>query len=504
MFQVEKAVQYFSEQIPDRVAIMDEQKQVTYKELHQSSTQWAHLLYQKGVAQSYTVIILMDNSTKFMQLVLALSKLRVRLVFINCQLTSSEIVSIRDKVSAQYIITELKYWNKVNEILESTANLDVLFVEREQISLQQKNTIELDIAITSQSHDSQHIIFFTSGSTGKPKGIAMDKSKFDMSYAKEATLSVHLIARPIYYRAHFSSLCYMLQEGKTIYLSSHVIPEKLYQAMDVYNVSHVILGSYDLLRTIQWLEEQNALFPASVKEIISTGMTISEKLKRKVLPFGPHVSFVDLYGTSECGAISMIGNKEWETKQGSVGRPLFFSKVMVVNQKGEVLPAHTTGEVCVKTPFSMEGYIEDEALNEETFVGDYIRTGDIGYLDRDGYIYLIGRKNNTINRSGNIFHVSDVEKVIMKHPEIHNATVVCLKDAYHFQIPVAYIELTDKKQKDDQWMQELYEYCRNHLAEFKIPAHFVIVDQLPLNAAGKVEQAKLQKFLPMITERSEV
>lgn len=159
----------------------------------------------------------------------------------------------------------------------------------------------------------------------------------------------------------------------------------------------------------------------AVCSILQDGDTIVMARQEELIP---GVRVTDLYGTSEPGAIAMIDNDEWSGKDGSFGRPSFFISVKIMDDDGKQLNAFEVGEVWVKKPFQMKEYYRDPQLTSETIRGDYVKTGGLGYMDEQSYLYLSGRKNTIINHSGFYIIPGEVERVLQEVPGVESVVAV--------------------------------------------------------------------------------
>jgi len=170
-------------------------------------------------------------------------------------------------------------------------------------------------------------------------------------------------------------------------------------------------------------------------------------------------------------------------KIGSTGRAIAHVEIEIRDDAGNRLAPGENGEICLRGPKITKGYWKDPQKTASAFFGDWFRTGDVGYLDKDGFLYLTDRKKDMIISGGENIASSEVERVIYELPQVREVAVIGLPDARWGEKPVAIVVLADGA---DLAMPDLTDHCRAHLAGFKVPKQLVIRDSLPRNPSGKV------------------
>jgi len=175
----------------------------------------------------------------------------------------------------------------------------------------------------------------------------------------------------------------------------------------------------------------------------------------------------------------------------SIGRPLPDVEVRIVNEAGKNLPVLAVGEIWVKGPRVMSGYWGDQEKTAQVITQDgWLRTGDQGWLDEDGYIFLAGRGDDMIIRGGENISPEEIENILYSHPKIEEAAVIGVPDPEWGQYPRAIVVL---KKGEKAAAEEIIEYCRSRLAGFKRPRSVVFIDALPRNQLGKVVKKILRE-----------
>jgi fatty-acyl-CoA synthase len=179
-------------------------------------------------------------------------------------------------------------------------------------------------------------------------------------------------------------------------------------------------------------------------------------------------------------------------KIGSTGRAIAHVEIEIRDDTGKRLPPGEAGEICLRGPKVTQGYWKDPAKTASAFFGDWFRTGDVGYLDTDGFLYLTDRKKDMIISGGENIASSEIERVIYELPEVREVAVIGLPDERWGERPVAVVVLADRAALD---LATLATHCRARLAGFKVPKQLVIRDSLPRNPSGKVLKRVLRAEL---------
>jgi len=244
---------------------------------------------------------------------------------------------------------------------------------------------------------------------------------------------------------------------------------------------------------------------SSLKVITYGAAPMPFEVIKKAIGEMPWVRFINAFGQTETAStITALGpedhvlegteeeiGKKLKRLTSSVGRPLPDVEVKIVNEQGEVLPACEVGEILAKGPQVMKGYWEDADKTNKVMTEDgWLRTGDMGWVDEEGYIYLAGRSDDMIIRGGENISPEAIEDILLSYPKIEEAAVIGVPDPEWGQEPKAIVVL---KKGESATAGEIIEYCRDRLAGFKRPRSVVFIDRLPRNQMGKILKKELKK-----------
>jgi long-chain acyl-CoA synthetase len=215
------------------------------------------------------------------------------------------------------------------------------------------------------------------------------------------------------------------------------------------------------------------------------------ELVKKVKALYPGVKVQNLYGQTENspGATTLKDHFALE-KIGSVGEPLPHTQVQVVDEYGDALPAGQVGEIVVKGPQVMKGYLKNEEATRNTIKNGWLYSGDLGRFDQDGLLYIVDRKKDMIIRGGENVYPVEVEEVLYELPEVLEAAVVGIPHEVYGEVPKAFIVVKEGQKLTFEYINE---YCKQKLAKYKLPEEIVFLNTLPRNASGKVLKHTLRE-----------
>jgi long-chain acyl-CoA synthetase len=229
------------------------------------------------------------------------------------------------------------------------------------------------------------------------------------------------------------------------------------------------LEDYDL-STLQWLS--------------SGGAPLAPEVEQEFCRRVPSVSIRQGYGLTESAAL-ISTNPTGAVRRGSVGRPVPGTEVEIRDTDGRPLPAGEAGEVCARSPGVMQGYWRAPEATSEAIEDGWLRTGDIGYLDAEGYLYIVDRKKDLIIRGGFNVYPRDVEDALVRHPAVQMAAVVGRPSERHGEEVVAFVSLAaDAEITGD----DLVEWAREHIGGYKYPREVHLIDAIPLTPVGKIDR----------------
>jgi long-chain acyl-CoA synthetase len=328
-------------------------------------------------------------------------------------------------------------------------------------------------------------ILYTSGTTGKPKGAVLTHANVIVQniehHASAWGINEHdvfLATTPLAHRAGLGRLVNALGLGGTLVIMDKFDPAGALELIDRERVTVAGLPP-TVIRMMLPTIRNNPEKCSSLRRVIVSTEAFPAQLLLETASLLPQVQFHSVYGMSEA-AVSSASLAEQLDRPGTVGRPLPGVEVRIESE--EIL---VRGRDAV-----MKGYFNRPAANAEAFRDGWFRTGDLGRMDSDGYLYVVDRKKDMVVTGGYNVYSKEVEQVLVQHPDIADAAVIGVPDALYGEAVAAFVELLPGASLS---AESVIDYCRSQLAGYKKPRHVRFVDALPRNSLGKVLKAQLRE-----------
>jgi long-chain acyl-CoA synthetase len=499
--------QLFQDHRDAKPAIIFEGHAISYAELDDLANQFAHLFGELRLDIADRVSLLIGNEPLVVAAYFGLFKTGLIANPINNRLTAEEIAFVLDHSQARVLITTPEYlalalaaiagMAQKPRVVLLGAHADVALpsdVVSERDLYRQKRTPRHVEGITEQT---AILLIYTSGTTGRPKGVLLSHANV---WADGTALSQGFGMGPDHV-----ALCFMPLFHCNALIVSHIsafighgtiVLCRKFSAREHWRlVADHGVTSFSAPPTVLaiLLEREAEARNARIKlDFVKTGsapLTV-ELATRFENRFGKDI-LIEGWGLTECTATSTLNPLQvgGRRKIGSVGQALAGQEIRVVDDQGRFLQPGNVGELVIRSPTMMIGYFRDEDATRRTIADGWLHTGDLGRMDEEGYVFLVGRKKEIIIRGGENISPLEIEEVICRHPSVRDVAVGGLPDRIWGEVVAACV-VTDGTASE----QELIGYCRQHMADFKVPARIAFVDELPRNATGKILRRNLAQF----------
>lgn len=483
------AISRLAQTNPQHLAVIEDDDVVTFGELHSRATQWARYMCKLGVQPGDRVLFLLRNSIALVEVTIGLMRRGVVQVPVNIMSSQYDLERLCTMTKAKLLITERSF-----RAVTAGLPIRVLAVEdvQEAVHAQTDEVVINDSDLEQGAH-----VFFSSGTTGVPKGIVVKRQVVSSSHGEQAlSMETCLFLRQLTNRANYQSAMNFLQDGGTLAFVRSSDPDYVMKQVAQHQINLLVAPPSELTEWLKYLEPSaRTSVPDCLTRIMSTGAPLTPIMKQRLLAHMPTVRVTEVYGCSEAGMITFMDSEDWEFNLTSCGRPAFFVRVNIMREDGTEASVGEVGEICVASPFLMDGYYENETLTRTAYFGEYYRTGDVGYVDEEGWLYLKGRKQETINRGSMKFQTVEVEAALEEVDPVEAVAVVGLPDGRWGQLPIAFVVLRpDWRMRTDEAQAMIREFAQRRLTQFKIPAHYMVVERLPYNASGKVDKPELVRI----------
>jgi len=465
-------------QNPTSKAIISSSTIYTYDQLKQKVLSTASYLKNQKISSGDRVGIFNQNNIEFVINVLALWQISAVPVPINWRLTESEIDEQFKLANCQTVLVQKEFIQKAKSIdkkvIESPfeIDLDKSFSPKESLSLNDPS-----------------VIIFTSGSTNKSKGIILSfnslyNSAINSNQLLRYTRSDRWLASlPFYHIGGFSIITRALLFGIPLIIPDSLSTKNIVDSVNKYQPTFISLVSNQLKKLVDEGTSPNS----ELKNCLIGGGFSDQDLVKDAIDLGWPINIV--YGSTETSSfVTALLKDEIIFKPHSVGRAVPTNQIQIKDGDGNELKQFEIGEITVQTNALMTGYLDDnetrQALNSECYY-----TGDIGYIDEDGYLYLVGRKNYLISTGGENINPVEVENILLEHPLIEEAAVFPLKDKDWGEIVAAAVVLKNKS--INLSYDEIKLFLSEKISGFKIPKRIFIEEELPKTQLGKIQKDKL-------------
>lgn len=469
---------------PNRPALYYEEKCWDFREVRQEVDEWAHFLQQRIGEKQIRVALFSRNSEKLYFIILALWELGKELVFLNRHLSKEEILYQIETADVHFLLAETEECSKLRELPVEVIPIALpKSIEQKQDELNKK--VEF-----SQNHTAS--IMFTSGTTGRPKGVVqrfyhhLSNAKATVMSMKVTTFDCWACCVPLFHVSGLSILMRQLLSGCSVRLYAKFDPETISQDLEQGKVTLISLVNIMLQELLR--RYPNAGYASNFRTVLLGGSPVSLELLKECQE--KSIAVIQSYGMSEtCSQIVALSFQDAKEKIGSSGKPLpgVQLQIRVENREAE---AFEVGEIVVKSSSIIEEYL----LNNQSVVckslmeDGWFQTGDVGYLDTEGFLYVKARLSELIISGGENIYPAEVENCVMSYPGIEEAAVIGEKNSKWGAVPVLYY--CAKKPIETE---KLVHFISDKLASFKVPKKYYRIEKMPRTASGKMAKRLLKK-----------
>jgi acyl-CoA synthetase (AMP-forming)/AMP-acid ligase II len=500
---------------PERDCIVFEGKRVTYAQVWERVNKLANALRKIGAEKGDRIGILQVNCNQYVEAYYASAMMGAIFVPLNFRAKSDELSYMIANAEAKILFVGSRYSEMVDAMLPElpTVKHCISIDRKEEKRLYYEDVVgsaSSDESFIEIGDDDITMLMYTAGTTGRPKGVPLRHNAF-VSYVLEnvepASPDIeekNLLTVPLYHVAGIQAMLAAIYGGRTLVMMRQFEVKEWLEAIQKEKATRAMLVPTMLKRVIDD-PEFNRYNLSSLKVVTYGAAPMPFEVINRAIKTMPWVKFINAFGQTETAStITSLGPEDHniegteEEKQkklkrlsSSIGRPLPDVEVKIVDGEGKPLPSLEVGEIWARGPRIMTGYWRDEQKTSQVMTQDgWLRTGDMGWMDEEGYIYLAGRGDDMIIRGGENISPEEVENVLHSHPKVEEAAVIGVPDPEWGQEPRAVVVL---KKGKDATSEEIIEYCRSKLSGFKRPRSVVFLDSLPRNPMGKVLRKKLRE-----------
>jgi acyl-CoA synthetase (AMP-forming)/AMP-acid ligase II len=492
-----------------KIGLVDDRKQFSYGEINERVNRLGNALRELGLEQGDKIAIMAENCHQFVETYFAIAKAGLVVVPVNARFSAEEASYIINHSDSVAFIFQKQLTSILRNLWEMIPKVKhIISIGKGQQGVHSyeallANSTDKEPEVEIHPDDTM-MIMYTSGATGIPKGVITSHGNI-MANTNTMTLEtrivpedITLLVMPLYHNGGFWPTFSHFYRGATVILLSRFDAENVMKMVEKHRVTFLNLVPTMLMRIIHHpdISKYNL---QTLRLIMYAGAPIALKQLQDAMEIlGSHRFYSGLGSTEASGCMISFPTTEHtlvgplSEKLASVGRDGIGIEIKIVDESGNDLPIGEAGEIIARGDNVAKGYWKMPEETSETFRNGWLYTGDIGYRDEDGYIFIVDRKKDIIISGGENVSSSEVEEVLYQHPSVAEAAVIGLPDDEWGEAVKAVISLRPKY-NGKVTGEEIINFCKSRLAGFKRPKSVEILDALPKNAAGKITKQELRK-----------
>ncbi|HEY4567797.1 MAG TPA: o-succinylbenzoate--CoA ligase [Savagea sp.] len=463
-------------QTPHRIGLRFGEEQWTFEQMEQNVLRYVTLLQTYGVREGTRIALYGQATPSFVFLIHASFYVGAEAVLLNRRLTAEELAFQIDDADVSLVVTD-----DVTPF-ESVSARVVSFTDR----------LPAERSVSYRTEWEAHepaTIMYTSGTTGRPKGVIQTYGNHEANALASllnlglAPSDSWLVTVPLFHISGLSILIRTVLYGTTLHLTPRFDEEESARLIALGRVTMMSVVTVTLERLVRVMERNGWVAHERFRLVLAGGGPIPPSLLDRAERVG--IVALQTYGMTETSSqTATLAIEESKRKVGSAGKPLFWNDVMI---DGADEP-YTYGEICIRGPHVTPGYVGHASTIDAQRDG-WFHTGDIGYFDEEGFLYVVDRRNDLIISGGENIYPAEIEHVLMRHEAVREAGVCGVPSEEWGEVPVAYVVL-----EEDVSLDILKRQCERHLAPYKRPKQIVVVDELPRNASNKLLRRELKTW----------
>ncbi|WP_166424643.1 AMP-binding protein [Paraglaciecola sp. 20A4] len=491
--------------LPNKLALIDEEKTLTWRELDQRSNQVANGLLALGIKSGDSVAILMTNCVEYVEIMYAIFKAGAVVVPLNLAVNEQGLINMLNDSQSKVLFATPEQAERLTGQLNQVPALTTSIIYQKTTTLDgldyetwrdAEPLTHLDIDISDNAPCN---IIYSSGTTGQPKGIKqIHRRRIQATYELALANRYHQSAISIcslgmYSNIAMASVFCPLVVGGTCVIQKDFTPTTWIETVKKYQVTHTMMVPIQFQRILE-ADNFSPDATSSLEAIISGGSPLFASLKKEISDNFRCV-VIELYGLTE-GFNTTLQPEDAEGRLSSVGKPFPGHDYIILDDDDNELPWPNTGEICARSiSWMTEYHNRPDATLESTYIDKngmkWLRTGDIGRIDEEGFLYIVDRKKDMILSGGQNIYPADIESVMLEHPAISEVAVIGLPDQEWGEIPMALVVLKQGEQAPttnqiiDWTNQKVGKRQRIKRLEFRV--------DLPRNPNGKILKRELRK-----------
>ena len=487
-----------AQKFPLKPAAKDRLRQLSYSELNARVNQLAHGLLALGVGKGDGLALSVGNRIEHLEIMFAAAKIGALAIPLDVKWKPLELASVIAALEPKFLILQEDGVGGFEEArqLKNLGSLKTVTLSPDRSYsglLTGRSSAEPDVDVHEED---PFAVMLTSGTTGFPKGCLASHRTFVfhcINNAIEKGLGAHdkgLLSSPIYFNAGRSFTLGIIYFGGTMILHERFDAGEVLAAIEREQITYIGAVPTMCERMLQVLETK-PYDTGSLRCLAITGgkvhPSVLEKLKTRLTP-----NVYRTYASTDSGQMAISKPADMANKPTAAGRPVWCVELRVVDDDHQPVAVGGVGEIICRSPLATHGYYKNPEATSASFRAGWFYTGDLGYFDQDGYLFVVGRKKDMIKSGGISIYPLEIESVLYSHPEIVEAAVIGAPDPQWGEAVKAVVVL---KPGSRLTSDELMAFCKERLASYKVPKAVAFRDALPHTEIGKINKVKLKELM---------
>ena len=483
--------------LPVKIAAIDRFRRVTYGELNARVNRLAHGLLSLGVKRGDAVAVMVGNRIEHLEILFATAKIGALAIPLDIKWKALELGSVLSFFMPSLLILQQ---DCAAELEKARAAHDLSFLKPVIISessygglLDGRSAAEPPVEV---HEDDPFAVLLTSGTTGFPKGCLATHRTFVfhcINNAVEKALNVHdraILSSPIYFNAGRSFTLGMIYFGATVFLHERFEAREVLQTIQNEKITYVGAVPTMCERMLQVPGVEN-YDTTSLRCLAITGgrvhETILEGLKKHIT-----ANIYRTYASTDSGQMAISKPEDMARKPTAAGMPVWCVDLRIVDENDRPVRVGEVGEIICQSPLATHGYYKNPEATNASFRDGWFYTGDLGYFDEEGYLFVAGRKKDMVKSGGISIYPLEIEGVLYQHPDVIEAAVIGVPDPQWGEALKAVVVLKDGAKIT---ADELKQFCKDRLSSYKVPKSVDFVSSLPHTEVGKVNKIRVRETI---------
>ena len=498
-----------SHRYPEKEALVTEKGRFTYREFDGQVNQLCNGLLDMGIKKGDRVAFLFYNEWEALASYFAITRIGAVVVPINYRLVKDEMLYQLNHSESRAFIFDPTFGSQVQDMMKDAPKIENYLCSEGKGPAGNCQSLD-ELFLRYPTHDPKlrwkvreqdpSGILYTSGTTGRPKGAVITHYSAIWSavtFALENQFAAgmrFLECVPLFHRAGLEDLALpVIMVGGTILLLRTFDAMRVLKTIEKEKATHAFIVPTMSYAVLQELEAHPGKYDVSRLDGYLTGTAPwpGETMRRLRAHFPATTRQANLFGITEALFITAARQEELDRKGATAGKPVIGAQMKILDDRLQEAPPGVVGEIVVKEPQQMKGYWKNpQATKEVTWKDGWYRSGDLGYVDEEGYLYILDRKKDMIiSGSENVYSV-EVENVLVTHPQVAEAGVIGTPDEKWGEVVTACVVLKPGQKAE---AREVIEFCDGRMASYKKPKRVFFVESLPKSPTGKIQKVKLRE-----------